>query len=314
MLEEITVAQDWQESASFKILRLPNKVIAQLESEQPLLANFFVTNTGFFTKVRGHHTVRKTFDENIVIYCLDGRGWYEAAGQRWQVGRGQALFVQQDVPHAYGSDSSDPWSIQWAHFRGAQASEYLQLLGIRPDKPIATIGIHTSITFLFQEALEMMRSGYSVHHLVKTAAVVQQILSQIALLDAYTPPPGSTALNVEAVINFMLANIHRRCSLDDFAAEAMLSRSYFSRQFREKTGYAPVDYFIRLKVQRACELLETTLMPVGEVALTLGYDDQYYFSRIFKKIVGAHPTAYRRMCEADHPGRTALVRLEATPA
>ncbi len=307
MLEEITVSQDWQDSSAHKILRLPGAVVMELEREQSLLAHFFVTNTGFFTKVRGHHTRRSAFDENIVIYCLDGKGWYAAQGQRWTIRPGQVLFVQCDIAHAYGSDETDPWSISWAHFRGNLAQSYLQLLGVGPDKPVLTIGVHSSITTLFSDALFMMRAGYSVHYLVKTASIVQQILSQIAILDAYSPPPGANGLNVEEVINYMLANITRRCTLDDFATFAHLSRSYFSRQFREKTGYAPVDYYIRLKMQRACELLETTPMTVGAIALLLGYDDPYYFSRLFNKIIGAYPTAYRRICEADHPGRSEMV-------
>ena len=52
MLEEVTVSQDWQDSSGYKILRLPGAVVTQLERDQPLLANFFVTNTGFFTKVQ----------------------------------------------------------------------------------------------------------------------------------------------------------------------------------------------------------------------------------------------------------------------
>lgn len=145
-----------------------------------------------------------------------------------------------------------------------------------------------------------MTSGYSLHHLVKISSLIQQALSQIAFLTAYSLPLGSIGLHVGNVIEYMLANISQRRTLDDFATQACLSRSYFSRQFRKKTGYAPVDYFIRLKMQRACELLETTQMTVGEISRGLSYQDQYYFSRIFKKIEGVHPTQYRRTRDVDH--------------
>jgi AraC-like DNA-binding protein len=300
MMEDVRTSRDWLFSSDYRILRLPRSVVESLEQRHTLLAKFFATNLGFFTKVYGHNTERDTFDEYIVIYCLDGRGWYRAIGQTWHIEKGQVLFVQRDIPHAYGSDGSDPWSIQWAHFRGDLAQPYLDLINITPEKPVCTIGVQPSISVLFNEAINVMKSGYSLHHLVKISSLIQQALSQIAFLTAYSLPLGSIGLHVGNVIEYMLANITRRCTLDDFAAQACLSRSYFSRQFRKKTGYAPVEYFIRLKMQRACELLETTHMTVGEISRGLGYQDQYYFSRIFKKIVGVHPTQYRETREVDH--------------
>ena len=62
---------------------------------------------------------------------------------------------------------------------------------------------------------------------------------------------------------------------------------------KKKTGYAPIDYFIRLKIQKACELLETTDQQVGEMGYSLGYPDIDYFSRLFKKVVGLSPRQYR---------------------
>lgn len=300
MLEDVRTSRDWLFSSDYKILRLPRQVAQSLQQEHHLLADFLTTNVGFLTQVYGHHTERRAFDETIVILCLDGRGWYRALGREWRVEQGQVLFVQPGVAHAYGSDDQDPWSIQWAHFRGTSAQAYLELAGITPEKPLATIGIHPSLSALFSEALKVLQSGYSLHHLVKISSLIRQALAEIAFLIAYAPPRGAIGLHVGRVIEYMVANVNRPCSLDDFAAEACLSRSYFSRQFREKTGYAPVDYFIRLKMQRACELLETTQMTVGAISHSLGYQDQYYFSRIFKKIIGTDPSHYRHTRGAGH--------------
>ena len=53
-------------------------------------------------------------------------------------------------------------------------------------------------------------------------------------------------------------------------------------------------YFIHLKIRKACELLDQTELTVQEIAVAIGYDDPYYFSRIFKKIQGVSPSAYRQ--------------------
>jgi AraC-like DNA-binding protein len=77
------------------------------------------------------------------------------------------------------------------------------------------------------------------------------------------------------------------------AEMANLSPSYFWALFRQKTGYAPIDFLIRLRMDQACHLLNRTKMTVNKIAVTLGYKDPLYFSRAFKSIHGVAPTLYR---------------------
>ena len=65
--------------------------------------------------------------------------------------------------------------------------------------------------------------------------------------------------------------------------------------FKQQTGYAPIDYFIRLRMHRACQFLDNTGMSVKAIATTLGYEDPLYFSRLFRTVNEASPIAYRRM-------------------
>ena len=73
-----------------------------------------------------------------------------------------------------------------------------------------------------------------------------------------------------------------------------MSKYHFIKKFKAWSGQSPIQYFIHMKIQRACYLLDSTAMSVKEVAATLGYDDMYYFSRLFKKVLGIAPSDYRR--------------------
>ena len=81
--------------------------------------------------------------------------------------------------------------------------------------------------------------------------------------------------------------------LKELASHFGYSESYMYRLFFKETGYAPMNYFLHMKIDRACQLLLHTNMKINQVALKLGFDDPYYFSRIFKKIVGTSPKDYR---------------------
>ncbi len=92
----------------------------------------------------------------------------------------------------------------------------------------------------------------------------------------------------------MLDHLADKITVQQLAAQACLSEAHFAKQFQKKTGYAPIDYFIRLKMQKACELLSTSDLRIREIATALGYIDPYYFSRLFKKVMGVSPRAYRK--------------------
>ncbi|MCG3209527.1 MAG: HTH-type transcriptional activator Btr [Anaerolineae bacterium] len=276
----------------YKLHRIPRNVVAQ-HSRHPLLEGLHVISSGYFPHARRQYAERETIDEYIIIYCVAGKGWFRAGGVSGQAARGDVLFILKDTCHVYGADTAEPWTILWAHFNGAHVPYLLEMAGVSPEKPMVSIGERLNIVTLFNDLLNTLQRGYSLYYLINAAAQIRQILCNIALFNTYSPAAGARDLNTENVISFMVENVTAACTLDDFAAHACMSRSHFSRRFHEKTGYAPVDYFIRLKIQKACELLETSDKTIGEISHDLAYKDQYYFSRIFKQVMGVSPKNYR---------------------
>jgi len=95
----------------------------------------------------------------------------------------------------------------------------------------------------------------------------------------------------------MRSELHGKLTVEEMAARHKLSASYFSTQFRKATGMPPIDYFIHLKIQKACQLLYKDNIKVKEVAEAIGYEDPYYFSRLFKKYMNVSPEQYKAMRE-----------------
>jgi transcriptional regulator GlxA family with amidase domain len=92
----------------------------------------------------------------------------------------------------------------------------------------------------------------------------------------------------------MEENISQKINLQQIADSLNLSKFYFSKKFLQHTGVSPIRYFLELKIKHACKLLDESNISVKDVALQIGYDDPYYFSRLFKKIMGLSPTQYRQ--------------------
>lgn len=95
------------------------------------------------------------------------------------------------------------------------------------------------------------------------------------------------------VIRYMYQHLQENLTLEEISEEVQLSKSYLNTVFKAQTGKSPVEFFIHLKMQEACKLLKSTDYYIYEVSSELGYTDQYYFSRIFKKVVGVSLKDYK---------------------
>ena len=101
-------------------------------------------------------------------------------------------------------------------------------------------------------------------------------------------------LRVGHVIGALENDFSRNWKLDDLMKIARMSRSNLMRVFREAAGVAPIEYLLRLRIQKAMKLLRSTDLSVTEIALRTGFNDSNYFTRQFRKTAGCPPAKYRK--------------------
>ena len=102
---------------------------------------------------------------------------------------------------------------------------------------------------------------------------------------------------VEQTVVYMMQNLDKPLPVSRLAALANVSCSHYFAVFKRRTGYAPIEFFIRLRMYHACRLLDATSLSVKGVAAALGYDDPFYFSRVFKSVNRVAPSEYRVMAQ-----------------
>ena len=142
----------------------------------------------------------------------------------------------------------------------------------------------------------MASTGLTERTVLLVSHTLRYVLGRLFFQTGRSLRGGSRAIahDLTKSIEFMRANVARSLTLLELSRHSGLSPTRFSAIFREQTGSSPVDHHIRLRMQAACHYLDTTALSVKEVAAKLGYDDPYYFSRIFQKTLGCSPLAYRR--------------------
>jgi AraC-like DNA-binding protein len=92
----------------------------------------------------------------------------------------------------------------------------------------------------------------------------------------------------------MKENIEKKLTLHDLSNFSAYSNSHLTTLFKDRTGYSPIDYFISLKIQKACQYLDHSTMKITQISPKVGMEDPLYFSRIFQKKMGMSPSEYRK--------------------
>jgi AraC family transcriptional regulator len=101
-------------------------------------------------------------------------------------------------------------------------------------------------------------------------------------------------LRLTRVVERMVAELGSGVSLEALATESGYSRNHFLRMFKAATGCTPYQYFLRLRIKKAQELMEDRSMPLIEIALACGFSSHAHLSRVFRSVIGATPSDYRR--------------------
>jgi len=274
---------------------LPEFVISEIQKDA-LGNQLYLTDMGYYPNAVYHHRVReKGCSQYILIYCTDGEGWFSINGKRNKVLANQFIIIPQGVPHAYGCNDTNPWSIYWLHFSGSLASYFFDIAGnTKSITPCKVSRIDDRIQ-LFEEIMQNLEMGYSMENLNYANICLWHFLASFKYISQFRQIRQVREKDpIEDTVFFMKENLAMKISLDDLAQESGLSPSHYSMVFRKKTSRAPMDYLIHLRIQRACQILDASDLRIKEVASRVGYEDPYYFSRIFKKVMGVSPAVYRK--------------------
>ncbi len=286
-----------------RLVVLPREVAARCR-RLPVVRDLHVTDIGHFPAAAGHYVQRpKPRAETILIYCADGAGWCRMAGRRRRVTKGRALFIPEGVPHTYGADRRTPWSIYWVHFAGTRTADYRAALGVSVRRPLLHVPDTARVVEAFEEMAGHVHHGWTDASLLSLSTGLARFLGLLKVYQRALHPRGLRAQEkVLESIRFMRENLGRPLSLRDLAARVYLSPSHYSALFRRQTNASPLKFFARLRMQRACALLDGTDLLVSQIGEGLGYGDPFYFSRAFARTMGLSPARYRAMSE-DRSGR-----------
>jgi len=275
---------------------IPRPILADAR-RHPLVRSLYPTDIGWFPEARYHFRERVNgAPEDHLMMCIGGHGYVVVDGKKSHLQAGQLIIIPRNCPHTYWAAEDKPWSTFWMHFLGEDADYYVERIPHVAEPVAIDETTRQEAMRLFRDCLDTLDNGYALPTLLYAAQSAQHILSLLLFRNPALPMEQraeSRRLKCDAVIEYMHSRIAEPVTLEQLAREANLSVSHFSEMFREQTHHSPMSFYTHLRIRAACRLLDLTRKPVKVVAVETGYGDPYYFSRVFKKIMGISPEKYR---------------------
>ncbi len=277
-----------------KILVIPKKQTKILHKND-ITKQLYVTDIGFFPKAKYHYRERlKGSSEYILIFCTKGTGWIEIDGSKDFLYENNYYIIPPDTPHKYASDHNNPWSIYWIHFKGKSANHFV----LPYNYPrILTNDTNTRLEDrirLFEEIYYTLEDGFSINNLEYSAVLLINLLGSLKYLSLYKKSRNIYRKDpISKAIVYMKDNLNKNITVKDLSTECGLSVSHFCLLFKKRTEHSPIEHLTFLRIQKACNLLDFSNLRINEIARSIGYDDPYYFTRVFKNVIGKSPSSYR---------------------
>jgi AraC family transcriptional regulator of arabinose operon len=276
-----------------KMIVLPPGIKKRL-TVNTFTGGFFLTAIGYYPKAVNHDIYRKTGSvQYILLYCIEGEGRIELNDIVYHLKPNTYFIIPKNITHRYYSDPQNSWTIYWAHFTGATADNlYLRYLDNQPEQ-VKDIPLNESAIEIFDQLYSILENSFNDESLEIANMNFQYFINSLVYYP-YIKKMIYDKDSVSKAILFMKQHINKHFSLEQLANLQGLSISQFSRHFKLKTGSTPIQYFNFLKIQHSCQYLYFTEKSVKEICVALGFDDQFYFTRLFKGLMGMSPTQYRK--------------------
>lgn len=241
---------------------------------------------------------RQDSRETVLEYVIDGYGYINVDGENYTASAGDVYILRKGTTHTYCSDAQKPWVKIFFNIRGSLAEKILEEYQLGKNGKVVLHGVGLEADF--REML-MKLSDDTVSQADRFDCAALDFLKIVIKLSYANELQGDLygePLTVEDEMNrlveYIAMNPERIVGNQELADLIFRSKDYLIKRFYTSFGITPYEYQLQQKFFSASNMLKHTKMSVKEIASAIGYNDQHYFSFMFKKRCGMTPTQYRK--------------------
>lgn len=253
-----------------------------------------------------------------VAYISSGMGYHILNGNKSMVSKGDLLFISYNSYHNFKPITEDfkwinclflPELIDPSIINAHNAEDVLKLALFTEmfkfdTVKLSDVQLHSAVNefdSLFSDMLReynSMKTGYQTILRYQLFILLIRIFRTASMNEKEQDEALNDNVLVDMVLSFLKTNsFNENISLETIAKQAYVSPKYFSRLFKKKTGLNLTQFVHNLRVDKACELLKNTDLPINTIMNRVGYKDSKFFYQIFKRTMNVTPGDYRQQMQ-----------------
>lgn len=233
-----------------------------------------------------------------LLYIASGKAHFHFGKEEQEetiIHAGHMVIYRPKEPQKYEYYATEQTEVYWVHFTGNNVTNLLRSYGICDDKKVFYCGSGSEYKNLFCcmiDELQMCRDSYPEMlemYLRQIFIRLQRHFHSSAMLKN-----SHTVEEINKATAYFNEHYNETINIEEYAKQLHVSTSWFIRNFKQYTGYTPMQYILSKRIYNAEALLQNTRYNMTEIAQIVGYDNPLYFSRVFKKAKGISPLEYRK--------------------
>jgi AraC-like DNA-binding protein len=236
----------------------------------------------------------RVLDGFALVYISSGSGKFESKPNiSISVEAGYAFLLFPGVWHRYMANLETGWHEHWICFDGEIARRWLRHRLFSAKNPVAKIAAEDTVLATFSRVMQSIRANRPALQQIMAGAT-DNLMGLIYSSQQVQPATDAQNSNaIELAITRIQNEFERDLDMKHLASELGVSYSWFRHTFTLHTGLSPHQYLLEFRLVRARNLLAETDFSIKEVAVQTGFQDEFYFSRLFRQKLNLTPSQWR---------------------
>lgn len=258
--------------------------------------------------------VKRSIDSFEIIYCIKGEIYLQVNEEQYNTSAGDLIIIPPNCLHFGYKESTDEVIFHWVHFYCEEEYSFMDSSEVEVEmNQILSNPYHLKIkehiiipTFmtlpnservipLFNHLLHSANSDfyakYTSNYLL--SSILLELYHQFIMLHNNTGSDDELTRRMGVMLEWIRNNINKTISIDDLARVFNYNKAYLARLFKQKMGMSIYEYINNLKISLSKEMLLQSDKSIKEIAYSLGFKDERYFMKLFKKHEQITPTKFR---------------------
>ena len=250
---------------------------------------FCITLAGITYKNPDYRVIRNNSKQFTLEYVISGEGTVVDNTQTYHVAKGDMYMLQPGANHYYYSSSQNPWEKIWINAHGTLIENLTR-----------TYGIHSTVLFEKTNGYPLLKKAVDIccNHTLSASQINNEIAlifqELVILMSNCVKKTNHISKEANILKNYLNMHINENITISELSRLILRSESQTIRIFKKYFNDTPYEYLMKNKIYRAKTLLQNTNMKVKDIAFSLGFCDEHYFSKIFKQRTFQTPKEFRQ--------------------